>query len=612
MVKKTGRDVRDDTASPFATGPDGSDDAPATRFEPVSRPSDDEAHPAPVSPLAVFESDEPRRRWPRVVLTTLAVVVVLGGAYVGASWALADRVPRGTTVAGVEIGGQDVATAVATLETGLRDVVGEPIPVVAGKNRTTVAPADAGLTFDATATVHALTGFDLQPARLWHHVFGLADQPAVTAVDEAKLAASIDTVAGALVTEPVDGAIVFADGAPHATAAADGAAVDTDGAAEVLRTAWLTDSRPLELPTRVVGPDITQEETDRALTTVAEPLARAPISVAVAAQTVELSPAVVTSLASFTAKDSDLVLVLDGPGLVEEVVKRTTNLLTASADATFAFVDGAPVIVPGTAGTTIDPAALADAVAAAGVGDDRTARVEVVPSNPAQSTEKLQALGINELVAEFSTPLTNEPLRTENLRVGAAKITGRLVLPGETFSLTEALGPITAAAGFNEAWVIVNGEHVKGVGGGLSQMSTTTFNAAYLAGFEDVEHTPHSEWFTRYPEGREATLYTGSIDMKFKNTAPSGALIQSWVEGGRLHVAIWGTRYWTVESTTSGRSHVVAPTTVHSTSPTCTPQRAGNPGFSVTVTRRLLLNGEVKETTKRTTRYKPQNAIICD
>jgi len=252
------------------------------------------------------------------------------------------------------------------------------------------------------------------------------------------------------------------------------------------------------------------------------------------------------------------------------------------------------------------------AVTAASVAGDRTARMALVATDPAKSDAKLKSLGITQLVSEFSTPLTNEPLRTDNLSNGAAKITGKLVLPGETFSLTDALGPITTAAGFNDAWVIVEGEHVQGVGGGLSQLSTTTFNAAYLAGFQDVEHTPHSEWFTRYPEGREATLYAGSIDMKFKNTAPTGVLLRSWIEAGRLHVAIWGTPYWAVESTTSARSNVVAPTTVHSASPTCTRQSAGNPGFSVTVTRRVLLGGALKETTSRTTRYNPQNAIVCD
>jgi len=577
------------------------------------RPLEEDADDlAPASPLAVFEADEPRRRWPRVLLTTLAVVVVLGGAYVGASLAFADRVPRGTTVAGVQIGGQDSAAAAATLKAGLAHVVNEPIAIVAGDISTTVVPADAGLRFDAAATVRALTGFDLRPERLWYQLFGRGHEPAVTAVDKAKLTTAVDTVAAALVTEPVDGAIVFADGAPHVTAAVDGAAVNPDRAAQVLRTTWLTASRPLVLPIRVVGPDISQAETDHAMSTVAVPLARAPVSVVVAGQTVELPAAAVTAHATFVAKDSNLVLALDGPGLVSEIVKRTTNLLTPSADGGFTFVNGAPVLVPGTSGTTIDPAALAAAVAAAGVADNRTAHVDLVPSNPAQSTEKLQALGIAELVSEFSTPLTNEPLRTDNLRVGAAKITGKLVLPGETFSLTDALGPITAAAGYNSANVIVNGEHVKGVGGGLSQLSTTTYNAAYLAGFQDVEHHPHSEWFTRYPEGREATLYTGSIDLKFKNTSPTGALLRSWIEAGRLHVAIWGTKYWTVNSTTSARSNVVAPTTVHSASPTCTPQSAGNPGFTVTVTRQLLLNGVLTETRSYTTHYTPQNTIICD
>jgi len=585
--------------------------ATATTTTPPDADADDGDSGRSGSPLGVFEADEPRRRWPRIVLTTIGVAVVLAGAYVGASWALGDKVPRGTTVAGVEIGGQDAATATATLTSGLARLLAEPIPVVAGENSTTVAPAEAGLVLDAHATVAALTGFDLSPRRLWNQIVGLGAEQPVTTVDHVKLAAAIDTVSQALATEPVDGAIVFADSAPHVTPAADGSAVDAEAAATLLARTWLTGSRPIALPTHVVAPAVTQDEADKAMSRIAAPLAGAPISVAVAGQTIELPASVVTSLASFVATDKGLTLQLDGPGLVQAIVDRTTNLLSTSADASFAFVDGVPSIVPGTPGTTIDPTALAAAVAAAGVATDRTARIELVPSDPAQSTAKLQALGITELVSEFSTPLTNEPLRTENLAIGAGKITGTLVLPGETFSLTDALGPVTAAAGFNDAWVIVNGEHIKGIGGGLSQMSTTTFNAAYLAGFEDVEHTPHSEWFTRYPEGREATIYIGSIDMKFKNTSPTGALLRSWIEAGRLHVAIWGTKYWTVESSTSGRSRVVAPTTVHSTSPTCTSQSAGNPGFTVTVTRVLKLNGEVKETTHRTTHYKPQNAVVC-
>ena len=207
--------------------------------------------------------------------------------------------------------------------------------------------------------------------------------------------------------------------------------------------------------------------------------------------------------------DGSLALQMNGEGLAEVVLAQLPDLLTQSADAHFEFVNDAPVIIPGTPGTSLDPAALATSVAAATAAPDRTATVELVQADPSESTAELEALGVKEIVSEFSTPLNSEPRRTVNITNGASKISGTLIRPGETFSLTEALGPIDAAHGYVEAGAIVSGEHTDAWGGGLSQVSTTTYNAAFLAGFEDVEHRPHSEWFSRYPEGREATIFTG-------------------------------------------------------------------------------------------------------
>ena len=270
---------------------------------------------------------------------------------------------------------------------------------------------------------------------------------------------------------------------------------------------------------------------------------------------------------------------MNGEGLSEVVLAQLPDLLTESADAHFEFVNDAPVIIPGTPGTSLDPAALATSVAAATAAPDRTAVVELVQADPSQSTAELEALGVKEIVSEFSTPLNSEPRRTVNITNGASKISGTLIRPGETFSLTEALGPIDAAHGYVEAGAIVSGEHTDAWGGGLSQVSTTTYNAGFLAGFEDIEHKPHSEWFTRYPEGREATIFTGTLDMRWKNNTPYGALVQAWVSGGRVYVRVWGTKYWTVESITSPRSGVVAPTTVYSQSPTCEASVGGQPGL---------------------------------
>ena len=565
------------------------------------------------SVLDDFEPDDGRRRWPRQLAVALGIVLVLVGAYAGACYALGNRVPRGATVAGVDIGGLTETAAVDRLTGRLGPATTGALAVAAGTQQSQLDPAHAGLTFDAAATVRRLVGVNLlQPVRLWNQVVGVGAQPAVTAVDAGALHTAVQHLADSLQVAPVNGSIVFADGTAYATPAQDGTDLDVPGAEKVIRDGWLVGARPLVLPTRSVAPDITQAETDAALTEVALRVAGAPVTVSVADRTVSLPASTLVANASFVAQDGKLVLQLNGPALVAAVLAQTPGLLTPASDARFDFQNDAPVLVPGTPGTTIDPNALAAAVAtAASSPTQRTTTVSLVPSDPAQSTAALQALGIKEIVSEFATPLTSEPRRTVNITVGASKINGDLVRPGETFSLGAALSPIDPAHGYIDAGAIVDGDHVQALGGGLSQVSTTTYNAAFFAGFEDVAHTPHSEWFTRYPEGREATIFYPTLDMKWKNNTPYGALIQAWVADNQMHVRIWGTKYWTVTSTTGPRSSVHAPTTVYSQSPTCTPQQAGNPGFTVTVTRQLSLNGEVKESTSRTTTYKAQDTIIC-
>ena len=123
-----------------------------------------------------------------------------------------------------------------------------------------------------------------------------------------------------------------------------------------------------------------------------------------------------------------------------------------------------------------------------------------------------------------------------NITNGASKINGTLVKPGETFSLTDALGPLDAAHGFVEAGAIVSGEHTDAWGGGLSQVSTTTYNAAYLAGFEDIStsRTASGSRGTRRVASRRSSRVT--LDMRWKNNTPYGALIQAWVANNRVYV----------------------------------------------------------------------------
>ncbi len=94
---------------------------------------------------------------------------------------------------------------------------------------------------------------------------------------------------------------------------------------------------------------------------------------------------------------------------------------------------------------------------------------------------------------------------------------GTLVAPGGTFSLNEAVGPRTLERGFRLAPVIVGNEYEEDVGGGVSQVATTVFNAAWEAGVKVVERNPHSLYISRYQLGRDATVNYPDLDLKFRN-----------------------------------------------------------------------------------------------
>jgi vancomycin resistance protein YoaR len=263
-------------------------------------------------------------------------------------------------------------------------------------------------------------------------------------------------------------------------------------------------------------------------------------------------------------------------------------------------------------GSAVEPAALAAAALAAFGDPARTATVQPVVTEPELTTAEVEALGVREEISEFSTNLTADAQRTENLRIAARTIDGTLLLPGETFSLNETLGRRTAEKGYNEAPVIMNGRLTAGVGGGVSQMATTLFNAMFFAGLEDVEHKPHSFYISRYPEGREATVNYPTVDLKFRNDSPHGVLIQTWVGGGQVHARFWSTRVWDdVRALKSARRNVTQPDVVHDPSPECVPQ-SPNPGFDVTVTRQFVRGGVVARTEQFRTHYIAEDHVICD
>jgi VanW like protein len=113
------------------------------------------------------------------------------------------------------------------------------------------------------------------------------------------------------------------------------------------------------------------------------------------------------------------------------------------------------------------------------------------------------------------------PPRVHNIRRATQLLDGRLIAGGARFSMNDALGRRTRARGFVPAPMISGGRLVDSVGGGISQVATTMFNAAFFAGLRLVAHTPHSFYISRYPKGREATVSWGGPDRAVASSLPA-------------------------------------------------------------------------------------------
>jgi vancomycin resistance protein YoaR len=127
----------------------------------------------------------------------------------------------------------------------------------------------------------------------------------------------------------------------------------------------------------------------------------------------------------------------------------------------------------------------------------------------------------------------------KNIHRAADILNNTVVEPGATFSLNDTIGPRTAERGFVVAPVFYGG-FTEDVGGGVSQLATTTFNAVFFGGYEDVYHKPHSIYITRYPMGREATVNYPTVDLKFKNDSPAGILIRTSYTATSITVTFYG------------------------------------------------------------------------
>lgn len=551
-----------------------------------------------------------RRRW--LFLSLGFPLAMLAAVYTGDLIVTSGKVPRGVTAAGVPLGGLSPEAAEQRLQDEVGPRADEPVPVSAGAVDTEVSPSSVGLEVDSGATVDQAGGQPLNPIARLRSFFGESPIGVVSSVDERALTATMEQLAATVAEEPVEGSIDFVDGEPVAADPEDGQRLDVGAAVAVITRDWAT-GETVDLPMVALEPSTTDADVAEAMSDVATPAVSGPVVVAADNDTqAVISEDDIAAALNFDVDDGRLVPQLDTALIVERLRPQLAASEIPGRDADIDFAVSPPVKMPEQTARRVDyDATLDDLLAVLTRSGDREIAAVYVTEPATFTMAELEELGPIEVIGEFQTTgFATDSGR--NIRRAAEQIDGVVVAPGETFSLNGATNPRNATAGYVEAGIIRNGRPSRGVGGGVSQLATTLFNAAYFAGLEDVEHHEHSYYISRYPAGREATVFGDVLDVKFRNDGPTSVQIQTEWTSGSITVRIVGIKRYDVTSSQSSRSRPTSPQTV--TIPAGEPcsSSGGAPGFTITDTRTLreVATGQTR-TESHTVTYDPIPRVIC-
>jgi vancomycin resistance protein YoaR len=578
------------------------------------------------STAARLEGFRRRLSWMPVPVLAIILVIALVAGLVGLdSVTSAGRVRRGVKVAGVDLSGLPPAVAAQRLRDAAGALESRPIEVSAGRASTSLTRAQAGLQVDVDATVAAAMavgrhGFaDRDRLRSWT---GGVELPWRVRIDQAKLSrllADLDGRAGHAGREPTLRVHGGAKPTVELVAGVAGTAVAEAAAREVLTAAAAApDNAAVELPVSPRQPSVTAQSANAALQQ-ARGLLGAPVVVTVRGERSQLEPSELAPLVRSKADGDALRVSLDEKGLDQLLRRKAPFAYTEPRDATFRPSGTKVSVVPAVAGRSVAPGPAATALLAVATRgpSEREISLPVAAEQPELTTAKAKALGVKERVSSFTTTFSAaDAPRVHNIGLIAAAMNRKLVMPGEVFSMNAATGERTAAKGYRTAHVILNGELVDGLGGGVCQAGTTMFNSVLLAGLPVLQRRNHSLHISHYPLGRDATLNWPGTDLKFRNDSEYGIYITSSWSSSSLTFTLWSTsRNYKVSLSTSSMRNFSDPPTRYEDDPTMPKgtqevKEAGSRGFDVTVFRTVTKDGQVVRRDEFVSNYTPWTRII--
>ena len=543
----------------------------------------------------------------------LGVAVVALGAAFGVI-ALLERgsLPRGATVGGVDVGGMSDAEAREAVRRAAAARVGRQIRLVAPDGE---LAATSGRELRAEPLVD-----DAVDAAGDEGVFGrVLDRIGIRSGPSVDLEYRLGPVAVARLADRLDrrfgepwhdARVVVGAETSRVVDARAGAGVERHALRRRLRT----------LPSRVeleivpVRPVVSRADARAALARI-ERLLDGPRRVRFRDAQATLTPARLRALVHTEREDGSLGVSLDPKGLRASLRIRLGRYESPPRDATFAVGAAGVSVVPSRPGHALDVERIGRSLVSNLESTTHLARFAATP--PSFTTERAAKLDIRELVSEFTTYYPCCAPRVTNIQRAAHLLDGTIVLPGKAFSLNEALGKRTVDKGFVAAPQIFDGRLEDAVGGGISQVATTLYNAAFFAGVKLVAHQAHQFYISRYPMGREATVSWGGPELIFRNNWPAAILMKVTASDSAITVRFYSRKLGRRVETETGKPYAYTnPRTIrtlNSSLPpgsTATVQSSGESGFTVQYTRRVFKGDDLLANERYTVRYDPQNAIV--
>jgi len=593
------------------------------------------------------------RKSPKTASAILAIGVVLLFllAYGATRFASRGEVMGRVEVAGTQLGGLDRDTALGTMVQVEESFNARRAVFTIEGATVQLPPPEVGLDIDEIAIVGTAmeVGRTGNPfGEFWWWLTHLVSDHTITllgTIDPELVDLTLTEWETTVIAEPtVPGGVILVDNEPAPVYPATGTGIlRRQAEAEILQI--MLETRPTVgvIETRVIQPALTAAQVDEALA-VAQQLLSAPILMTHEGTTLtvdsgELKNAfVATTMAEAPAR---IELGFD-PAVVSEFLDPIRSEFELQpVDARFDIDGDAISIIPGSNGTEIDEVETATRLYEAGISPSRTGVLPLVEAaEPDVTTAYLQGLNVNHLVSQFTTYYDCCAARVTNIHQIARDVDLTLVLPGQTFSLNEHVGQRTEAKGYLPAGTIVAGEIEDTVGGGVSQFATTFYNAVFWGGYEDVEHRAHSYYFGRYPEGIEATLNWRTPDLKFRNNRDHAILIDTRFSDTSITVRFFGDNdgrtlkgeqsggslnIWVDKSGGAGARHVKGTVSDpfaltepgqprYEPNPELSPEVTNTlqselGGWSVTVTRRIMVNEVEVESQDWLVRYAARFAV---